>query len=333
MKGRRKPCLAVATGGGEGGSSCCARVVAMALAVVTPGAQSARLSVTSAGQTLIERGVASAAPTGTAAAGFEDVPAPGIRFVPNQSQATAAPWIDSNGWRFQRGLRKAHYATLPDGSAALAAAEAFAFDVEAILNPSAADVDALGAMLTFLNAHAQPALPALANIGVVDDGSPQMGEILNLLTRRNLLYRVVAGRDRSSNAPAPAMMVRLGSRDYPQALARNPHEFAARVRAKLGDDKRLVRLYGTSSVVARLTSDGQRARLFLLSYAGPTRMQGRGLQPVRVRLLGRYQPTRVAVDSGPADAQLADVDHPRNATEFSVPPFATLAIVDLTRAR
>ena len=171
--------------------------MAIALAVVTLGAQPFTLSVTSAAQSLVERGVASAAPTDAAAQGFEEVPAPGIRFVPNAAQATTAPWIDSNGWRFQRGLRKAHYATLPDGSAALAAAEAFAFDVEAILNPSAADVDALGAMLTFLKAQAQPALPALANIGVVDDGSPQMGEILNLLTRRNLLYRVVSRHDRS----------------------------------------------------------------------------------------------------------------------------------------
>ena len=301
-------------------------LLAIALAIVPLHSQTPRVSVTSAAQSLVERGVASPAPTDAAAQGFQEVPAPGIRFIPSVGQATAAPWIDSNGWRFQRGLRKAHYATLPVGSAALAAAEAFAFDVEAILDPTAADVETLGAMLTFLAAHAQPSLPALANIGVVDDASPQMGEILNLLTRRNLLYRVVSSNDRSLN-----LTVRLGSRDFPQALARNPHEFAARVRAKLGDDKRLVRLYGTSSVVARLTGDGQRTRLFLLSYAGATRMQGRGLQPVRVRLLGRYQPTGVAVDSGPADAQLADVDYPGNATEFSVPPFATLAIVDLVR--
>jgi hypothetical protein len=302
--------------------------VVVALAVAALDAQPARLSVTSAAQALVERGLAAAAPPDVAAQGFKEVPAPGIRFVASDSQATTAPWIDSNGWRFQRGLRKAHYANLPDGSAALAAAEAFVFDVEAILNPSAADVDMLGAMLAFLNAHRQPSLPARANIGVVDDGSQEMGEVLNLLTRRNLLYRVVSGNDRSFD-----VTVRPGSRDFPLALARNPHEFAARVRARLGDDKRLVRLYGTSSVVAHLTGDGKRARLHLLSYSGPTRAQGRNLQPVRVRLLGNYQPTGVAVDSGPADAQLADIDHPGNATEFSVPPFATLAIVDLVRTR
>lgn len=295
--------------------------------IVTLGAQPPRLSVMSAAQALIDRGVASAAPVGPEAQGFVDVPAPGIRFIPNDSQATTAPWIDSNGWRFQRGIRKARYATLPDGSAPLAAAEAFAFDVEAILNPSAADVEALGTMLTFLRSQSQPALPAFANIGIQDDGSAEMGEVLNLLTRRNLLYRVVSGNDRSLN-----LIVRLGTADFPQTLARNPHEFAARVRAKLGDDKRLVRVYGTSSVVAHLTGDSRRARLYLLSYSGSSRMQGRNLQPVRVRLLGRYEPTHVAVDNGPADAQLSDVDHPGNATEFSLPPFATLAIVDLARA-
>lgn len=305
-----------------------ASVAAIALASVTLVAQPSRVSVTSAAQTLIERGVASAAPVDPAVQGFEAVPAPGIRFLPNVAHATTAPWIDSNGWRFQRGLRKAHYATLPEGSAALAAAEAFVFDVEAVLNPSATDVEPLGAMLTFLKTHAQPTLPALANIGIEDDGSPQMAEVMNLLIRRNLLYRVVSGKTRSLD-----LTVRLGSRDFPRALAANPHEFAARVRAKLGDDKRLVRIYGTTSVVARLTGDDRRARLYVLSYAGPTRAQGRGLQPVRVRLLGRYQPTGVVIDSGPADAQLADITHPGKATEFSLPVFSTLAIVDLTRVR
>jgi hypothetical protein len=300
--------------------------IGIGFAVATLEAQPLRLAVTNVAQGLVDRGLASPAPTDAVAQGFEEVPAPGIRFLPNVAHATTAPWIDSNGWRFQRGLRKAHYATLPEGSAALAAAEAFTFDVEAILNPHAADVEPLGAMLTFLKAQPQPSLPVLANIGIVDDGSAQMSEILNLLIRRNLLYQVVSGNARSLD-----ITVRLGSRDFPQALAANPHEFAARVRAKLGDAKRLVRLYGTTSVVARLTGDGRRARLYLLSYAGLTRPQGRGLQPVRVRLLGRYQPTRVAIDSGPADAQLADVDHPGNATEFSLPPFATLAVVDLTR--
>ena len=63
--------------------------------------------------------------------------------------------------------------------------------------------------------------------------------------------------------------------DFPAEAAANPYEFAARVRAKLGDDRRLVRLYGTSTVIARLTGDKSRARLYLLSF-GSRRQQDAG---------------------------------------------------------
>jgi hypothetical protein len=280
----------------------------------------------------VQQGLAAAAPTGAAAAAFQQVPPPGIRMVPNEAQATTAPWIDSNGSRFQRGIQKAHYVRLPAGSAPLAAAEAFTFNVEAILDPDPSDVEDLGQMLRFLNAHDQPPLPVMANIGVVDDRSPVLGEVLNLLTRRNLLYRVVAAPDRTLN-----LTIQLGTPDFPREAAANPSDFAARVRAKLGDDKRLVRLYGTSSVVAHLTGDGKRARLYLLSYGGRRSQQGgaqagqRGQQAqgIRVRVLGRYQPARLAAYGAAPDAKLIDVENPGNATEFSLPPFTTCAIVYL----
>lgn len=290
--------------------------------------------VTSVASSLVEQGLAAAAPTGAEAAAFQQVPAPGVRLVANEAQSTTAPWIDSNGWRFQRGLQKANYAQLGAGSAALAAAEAFAFQVQAVLNPDPGDVEELGRMLRFLKAQDQPLLPALANIGVVDDGSPMLAEVLNLLTRRNLLYRVVAAPDRALD-----LTVQLGTDDFPRQSAANPSDFAARVRAKLGDDKRLVRLYGTSSVVARLIGDGKRARLYLLSYGGRrgggAGQGGRGpqAQGIRVRVLGRYQPTRVAAFGAAPDARLIDVEHPGNATEFSVPSFTTVAIIDLSAAR
>ena len=73
------------------------------------------------------------------------------------------------------------------------------------------------------------------------------------------------------------MNVQLGTPDFPAEAAANPYEFAARVRAKLGDDKRLVRLYGTSTVIARLTGDKSRARLYLLSFSS-RRQQDAGAQ-------------------------------------------------------
>src|SRR5262249_22097049 len=160
----------------------------------------------------------------------------------------------------------------------------------------------------FLKTQQRADLPAMANIGVVDDKSPQMDEVLNMLTRRNLLYRVVSAPDRKLD-----LTVQLGSKDFPKESAVNPNDFAARVREKLGDDKRLVRLYGTSTVIAHLIGDGQHAQLYLLSYTrgGGGRGQGGrgvgggggGAQPIRVRLLGRYQPVKLAGYGAAADAK------------------------------
>jgi hypothetical protein len=286
-----------------------------------------RFYVTGVASSLAQRGLARPVPGDSERAAFEQVPPPRIEFRPDVSQATTAPWIESNGSRFQRGLKKANYAKLPAGSALLAAAEAFTFDVEAILNPDPSDVEPLGNMLQFLKAQEQPALPLMANIGVVDDRSPEMSEILNLLTRRNLLYRVVAARDRTLN-----LTVRLGTPEFPREAAKDPYEFAARVRARLGDDNRLVRLYGTSTVIAHLTGDQARARLYLLSYGGNRRQQ-RGQGIIRVRVLGRYQPIRFAAFEADPGAQLIDVENPGNTTEFSVPGFVTCAIVDLRALR
>jgi hypothetical protein len=283
-----------------------------------------RFYVTSTASRLIDEGLAAPAPTGSELAAFQEVPDPGVRFRPNLARATNVPWIDSNGWRFKRGVQKAHYARLPAGSAALAAAEAFTYSVDALLNPDPADVEELGKMLGFLAANDQPPLPPLVNIGVMDDKSPIMGEVLNMLTRRNLLYRVVTSPD-----PALDLTVQLGTQDFPAESAINPSDFAARVRARLGDDKRLVRLYGTSTMIAHLTGEAKRARLHLLVFSGNRRRQVGGDQAVRVRLLGRYRPTKFAGYGSAQDARLTDIRHPENTTEFWVPDFQISAIVDL----
>src|SRR5262245_31795412 len=291
-----------------------------------PVAQSAapsRLYVTAAGASLVEQGLAAAAPAGPDASSYQEIPSPGVRYLPNVARATNVPWIDSNGWRFARGLRKVRYAKVPAGSASLAAAEAFVFNVDAIIDPDPKDLEDLGRMLRFLKAHEQAPLPAMVNIGVVDSPSPLLNEVLNLLTRRNLLYKVVPAPDRTVD-----LNVQLGTPDFPAEAAANPYEFAARVRAKLGDDKRLVRLYGTSTVIARLTGDNGRARLYLLSFGG-RRQQDAGAQAIRVRLQRRYQPAKFAAYGGNPEAKVSDVRHPGTTTEFWVPDFTTLAIVDL----
>ena len=293
-----------------------------------------RIYVTNTASSLVEQSLAAPAPTGSESAAFEQVPAPGIRFQANLAQATTAPWIDSNAWRFERGIKKANYDKLPAGSALMAAAEAFTFNVDAILNPDPADVPELGKLLRFLKSLDQPPMPVMANIGVVDNKSPALDEVLNMLTRRNLLYRVVPAPDGKLD-----LTVQLGTKDFPTESAQDPSDFAARVRAKLGDEKRLVRLYGTNTVVAHLTGDGKRARLYLLSYArggGRGRGAGQGgggFQGIRIRVLGRYQPVQFAGYGAPGDGKLADVENPGNTTEFWLPPFNTCAVIDLEANR
>jgi hypothetical protein len=296
--------------------------VALFFACVAALAAQSRIYLSNAASSLVDQGLAALAPAGIEAAAFQEVPNPGIRFQANEAQATTAPWIDSNAWRFQRGIQRANYVKLPAGSAPLAAAEAFTFNVDAILNPDPADLQELGNILRFLKPQTQPPLPAMANIGIVDDRSPAMDEVLNMLTRRNLLYRVVSAPDRKFD-----LTVQLGTPDFPKDAAENPSDFAARVRAKLGDDRRLVRLYGTSTTIARLTGDGTHARLYLLSY-GRNRGQG-GQQSVRIRVLGRYRPAAFAAYGMAQNAKLTDVENPGGTTEFSVPAFNVCAIIDL----
>jgi len=300
-------------------------VFLLALTVLVDDGQSPvqlRLHGGPAASGLVSQGLLAALPAD--ASGFQAVPPPGLRSVRNDAQATVAPWVDSNGWRFQRGLTRANYEKLPAGASLLAAAEAFTFAVDAIVNPDAADLEELGRLLAFLKTNSRPALPVIANVGVVDDGSPEMGEVLNMLTRRNLLYRVVPKGDRSLG-----VTVEVGAPAFPREALTNPSDFAARVREALGDDRRSVRVYGTSTVIAHLTGDDTRARLHLVSYS-----RNRSQTSIRVRVLGRYRPASVAAFGAPDGTALDDVRQAEDAaTEFSVPAFNTIAIVDLERVK
>src|SRR5262245_66317590 len=86
---------------------------------------------------------------------------------------------------------------------------------------------------------------------------------MNLLARRNLLFNVVA-------APAPQFRVniKLGSKEYPKAEAADPSGFAQKIRRMLGDENRSLRVYGNETVICRLNSAGERARLSMMNYRG-----------------------------------------------------------------
>jgi hypothetical protein len=176
-------------------------------------------------------------------------------------------------------------------------------------------------MLAFLKHVGSEDLPALVNIGFVDDSSPQSGEFMNLLVRRNLLFRVVKNPD-----PKLDLTVQLGSPQYPRSEAGNPNLLAEKVRSNLMDEKRLLRLYGSEVVVGRLVGNGNRARLYLLNY-GAARSPVHG---IRIRILGVY-PKQDIVEYDRPNARLLDVSAVSGATEFTVPELKVFGVINLSR--
>jgi hypothetical protein len=246
---------------------------------------------------------------------------PKVEYRVNQAGPTRSPWVDSNGWRIVRSPEAKFVYDAPGPGAALAAAEAYAFGADALIGTDAAGLAPLGEMLTFLSKLKSVDLPPVANIGFVDDGSPEAGEAMNLMIRRNLLFRRVAKPDRRL-----PLNVELGSGKYPKSAAANPSEFAQQVRFELTDEKRSLRVYGSEVVIGRLSSDGKQARVHLLNYASAARP----VRGVRVRVLGRFPKHELNV-FGVAGATLADYTVLPDATEFTIIELKSLATIDLSR--
>ncbi len=247
---------------------------------------------------------------------YENLPAPGVEYRPDVASATTAPWVISNGARLLRGTGKPVYYPAAKNGAALAAAESSVYGIQALVGATPADLVTLGPMLQFLHHSEAKPLPIRADIGFEDDGTPECLEVMNLLIRRNLLFRVVKTPDSSLS-----LNVRLGDPDFPRSAAVNPSEFAARVRQKLTDAKRSLRLYGSEVVIARLTGDESQARLHLLNYS-PRNVEG-----LRVRIRGVYRSAKLSAPG--ATPSITDFQSTAGAAEFSLPLLEKYAIIDL----
>ncbi len=252
----------------------------------------------------------------------EELLTPGVdRGATNVASATRSPWLDANGWRFLRNPAGEFFYDLPRGRAVLAAAEAFAYNADAVLKIHSADAGDAAKMLEFLSQLLPSNLPTIADIGVIDDGSDDVAEVMNLLARRNLLFRIV-----TSPSPHLRINIKLESDEFPLEAAADPSDFAQMIRQKLGDQNRSFRLYGTETVLCHCTGDDARVRLHLLNYS---LREARGL---RVRLRGRYGDGRAMV-FGLGPAKLEDVVRDETATEFTLARMGIYAVVDLPVAR
>jgi hypothetical protein len=278
-------------------------------------------------------GLTSVSPLGPdSIAGCELLLVPGVAPRAGVASPTRTPWINANGWRYRKtaaagkGIKFAY--DVPPGRAALAAAEAYAYgyangaaikiDVTQKSTPN--DLPALGAMVTFLSKLPAANLPDVADIGVIDDGSPLTAEVINLLSRRNLMFRMV-------KAPATDLKVniKLGTKEYPEAEAANPSEFALKVRRQLTDDERSLRLYGSEVVIARYTADATKARLHLLNYGG------RPTEGLRIRLRGMWKESANHISGADSPTTLDGFTAADGWTEFTLPRLNTYAAIDLVK--
>ena len=247
----------------------------------------------------------------------EALPTPGITARAGIASPTRSPWVVASGWRMLRAPAAKYAYTVGAGKAALAAAEVFAYGADGVLTIDPADLKAVGTMMAFFESLPPLDLPAVADIGVIDDGSPLTGEVMNLLARRNLLFDVV--KDPSRRFP---LTIQIGSAEYPREEAADPSAFAQKIRAQLSDERRTLRVYGSEVVICRLTATRTAARLHLLNYGG------RDIEGLRLRVRGAYR-TGEAHVAGAGRLPLQDEAVADGALEFTLPRLGTYAVVDL----
>lgn len=232
------------------------------------------------------------------------------------------PWVDSNGWRFRRDAAKIYvYDNPPEARLALAACEAFQYGGRAVVVADRAAK--LAPVVEFLKSLDGPRWPAVADFAVVDDGSEATGEVLNLLTRRNLLWTGVPASDENSAQKYP-LVVEIGSPRFPRKAAANPSDFAGLVRKALTDEKRSLRVYGSETIVGYLTAEGGRARLHLLNYATDP------VEGFRIRVAGPWKLAALRSFGQPSLAA-EEVEFADGGLEFGVPRLDLYAVVDLVK--
>ncbi|MBL8212718.1 MAG: hypothetical protein JNK87_18540 [Bryobacterales bacterium] len=246
------------------------------------------------------------------ATGYEKVPAPGVRYRMNMATATSAPWIDSNLWRYRRK---------PDGkylcdvkgkpAAALAMAEGFVTGINLTLDTTPDQKAEYDKMAAFLKALPGGPRQPWTNFSISDDGTFEAGEVMNLLSRRNLLYRIVPAAKADFKLEKPA----------------NPYEYVLNLRDKFGDDKRVFRLFGSELTVAEVAREGRKVRIHLINYGS------RPVDTMRLRVRGNFaEAAAKAYIYGSDDAKLSEWQRDGAFTEFTLTALPLYGVIDLEDA-
>jgi hypothetical protein len=193
------------------------------------------------------------------------------------------------------------------------------YGIGALVKTDAGGLEPLARMLDFIQQLPPAEMPPVVDIAFLNDGSAEAGEVMNLMVRKNLLFRVGPKVDNRAK-----LTVRFGSGKYPKAQASDPTQMAQTIRYELTDDRRSLRIFGSEVVLGRLAGDGRRMRAHLLNYAAASRP----LNGIRVRVLGRFS-KQIVRSAGSPGLAAVDVEITPEATEFTLPELKSFAVVDL----
>src|SRR5258707_9160869 len=133
---------------------------------------------------------------------------PGVDYQIGRASATAAPWVKSNLWRLLKDQGKAFVYDVTGNAVTLAMAEAQTAGATAYFRVKPDDLATYQKSASFARGLEAGPLPSRANFGLVDDGTPVMEEVMNLLARRNLLFEPIR-----NPADFKGPVVQVGAKD------------------------------------------------------------------------------------------------------------------------
>ena len=173
-------------------------------------------------------------------------------------------------------------------------------------------------MLTFLDAVPPVDLPPVADLAVVDDGSPITGEVMNLLARRNLLFQVVQTPSTQFPITIAVGSGRVSARPTPPIRARS------RRRSAVNSPTSVARC---GSTAARSSSAGSPAMPPGSDCSSSTTAAATSKGCASVCAAPIVPAPRAS--PAPAASRFADHVVADGATEFSLPRLTTYAVIDL----
>src|SRR5450759_4853750 len=113
---------------------------------------------------------------------------PGVDYQAGVAGATAAPWVNSNLWSMIRDRERMFLYEVAAPLLPLAVAEAYAGGARTYFRVKRENLENFAAPYRMLEELDGPPLRDRTNFELVDDRSPEIDEIMNLLVRRNLLF-------------------------------------------------------------------------------------------------------------------------------------------------